>query len=808
MSTSRADCHSNSLYRRGFTTISDQFQPFLHVCFGMVILQASCHSLPKGSDDSIPVDVHVGGDLLKLSGGSPKHNVGLLHSEALGKLARDCKVTLSARCERPKEEKGLRVTLGYKDTAVKIVIYGLLSEIDLVNGILSDGDLFLQHPTQGDASVPYQNPQFLVAPGGEMPLIEEVNAGNVSQQAELDQVLDEPWPSEVFQAFDNVDGPVTFAAVEQSPRLQTKLKEYQIKALSMMTERERGVFEGAHFPLLWEVSRAPAGNVEYRHIITRMTSDVPPQPLLGGILADAMGLGKTLSVLALIAWYLDSPSRGSFSPRTTLVITTTSTIPGWEQQISKHFRPGQIRTAVFHGPTRHKLASNLTSNDIVLTTYETLRSEWSASRLNSILYQNHGGWARIVLDEAHHIRNRSSQIFQATCDPRARNRWCLTGTPIHNTVDDYAALLAFIKVFPFTGSSGKLAFAHWIDYPLRSHDKHEIGIRRLRKLIAATCLRRTKDHVQDQLQLPSRIEKVHHIDLSHEERKVYDFFKFRASFLVGKLGQKSQMDKTSWKTMLSIIGFLRSICNHGRQLLPQTALEMYDKQNTLTVDPVSKPTTPSEVSLSPPGISIDLFTSSPESPTGCYKWGWVGYQPSSKINALIGNIKSEQLGNKSTSDEFPIKSVIFSVWTKMLDLIEIALRENDISFQRIDGKASVGHRSLALKRFNEDLTCTVMLASIGAVAEGVDLTIASSVHLVEPQWNPMVEAQAVDRVHRIGQYRNVTITRYFVTESIENYVKDIQESKLRLVQQSFGDANSDQEKLKEASLQKLSLLLA
>lgn len=50
----------------------------------------------------------------------------------------------------------------------------------------------------------------------------------------------------------------------------------------------------------------------------------------------------------------------------------------------------------------------------------------------------------------------------------------------------------------------------------------------------------------------------------------------------------------------------------------------------------------------------------------------------------------------------------------------------------------------------------------------VDLTSASSVHLVEPQWNPMVEAQAVDRVHRIGQNRNVTITRYVVKESIEN----------------------------------------
>jgi hypothetical protein len=171
------------------------------------------------------VDVHVGEDIMKLSGGSPKHNVGLLHSEALGKLARICKVTLSARCQRPKEEKASRVTLGYKDTTVKIVIYGLLSEIDLVNGILSDGDLFLQHPKHGDASVPYQNPQFLVAPGGELPLIGEVDAGNLSQQAELGQVLDEPWAGEVFQAFDNVDGPVTFAAVEQSPRLKTKLKE-------------------------------------------------------------------------------------------------------------------------------------------------------------------------------------------------------------------------------------------------------------------------------------------------------------------------------------------------------------------------------------------------------------------------------------------------------------------------------------------------------------------------------------------------------------------------------------------------------
>lgn len=222
-------------------------------------------------------------------------------------------------------------------------------------------------------------------------------------------------------------------------------------------------------------------------------------------------------------------------------------------------------------------------------------------------------------------------------------------------MDDYAALLAFIRAFPFAGSSGKLAFAHWIDSPLKSHDKHEIGIRRLRNLITATCLRRTKDHLQDQLQLPSRIEKVHQIDLSDEERKIYDFFKSRASSLVGRSSQKSQMDKTSWKSMLSIIGFLRSICNHGRQLLPPAAIEMYKKQNISIVDSPLKTDTRSDISISPSGLSTDLVPGSPGTAMDLDNLGRTGYQPSSKIHALIQNIQNEQVGNPSTGDRMPIK---------------------------------------------------------------------------------------------------------------------------------------------------------
>lgn len=257
---------------------------------------------------------------------------------------------------------------------------------------------------------------------------------------------------------------------------------------------------------------------------------------------------------------------------------------------------------------------------------------------------------------AHHIRNCVTKTYQATCDLRARYRWCLTGTPIHNTLDDYAALLAFIRVSPFTGPGGKATFNNFIESPLNSFDKHELGIRRLRKLIAATCLRRTKDHLQDQLSLPSRTEIVHQIELTHEERRVYDFFKSRASSLVMKLRQKSQINKTSWSTMLSIIGFLRSICNHGGELLPEAAMEMYNTHNRFAVGSLQNSSTLSEASTCPTGLSADLLYGSPQSPTRFDDLGRAGYQPSSKVTALIRNIQNEQLENKSgINHEAPVK---------------------------------------------------------------------------------------------------------------------------------------------------------
>jgi SNF2 family DNA or RNA helicase len=104
----------------------------------------------------------------------------------------------------------------------------------------------------------------------------------------------------------------------------------------------------------------------------------------------------------------------------------------------------------------------------------------------------------------------------------------------------------------------------------------------------------------------------------------------------------------------------------------------------------------------------------------------------------------------------------------MLDLIAPALQSRGIMFCRIDGRSSMAQRKDALDVFaSSESGCSIMLATMGAAGEGIDLTAATSVHIVEPQWNPMAEDQAVDRVHRIGQKDDVEIVRYIVKDSIE-----------------------------------------
>ena len=146
--------------------------------------------------------------------------------------------------------------------------------------------------------------------------------------------------------------------------------------------------------------------------------------------------------------------------------------------------------------------------------------------------------------------------------------------------------------------------------------------------------------------------------------------------------------------------------------------------------------------------------------------------------------------------------LVFSGWTSHLDLIELALTANDISFTRLDGTMSRHARTAAMDKFRDDNSVHVILVSIMAGGLGLNLTSGSNVYVMEPQFNPAAEAQAIDRVHRLGQNRPVKTVRYIMRDSFEEKMVTLQEKKKKLANLSM-DGQSKAIDKGEAARQKL-----
>ncbi len=152
---------------------------------------------------------------------------------------------------------------------------------------------------------------------------------------------------------------------------------------------------------------------------------------------------------------------------------------------------------------------------------------------------------------------------------KAKYRWCLSGTPIHNSLDDYGALLTFVGVYPF---HEKTMFDTWIASPLKENPR--VGIRRLKDLVRATCLRRTKASPTVHLDLLEPVKNIEYVSLSDEDQALYDFFRKKTTDIaVDTRAAKQAKGNTAIEgNILSHMNILRVICNHGKALLPPRAL--------------------------------------------------------------------------------------------------------------------------------------------------------------------------------------------------------------------------------------------
>lgn len=222
-----------------------------------------------------------------------------------------------------------------------------------------------------------------------------------------------------------------------------------------------------------------------------------------------MGLGKTIQTISLILCHThpSHPIGGgsSLSPESkkaavklpsdlekgTLVVAPLALIKQWEAEIERRTEDShKMRVRVHHGPSRAKDPALLRKYDVVITTYDVIRSEHKDTEVNGRPVGCFGlRWWRIVLDEAHTIKNRLAKGSLACCALRARFRWCLTGTPLQNKIEELQSLLKFLKVAPFDDLS---VWKEQIARPM-GQGREGVAIERLRLVLGAVMLRRTKD---------------------------------------------------------------------------------------------------------------------------------------------------------------------------------------------------------------------------------------------------------------------------------------------------------------------------
>ncbi|SJZ59847.1 DEAD/DEAH box helicase [Sediminibacterium ginsengisoli] len=259
----------------------------------------------------------------------------------------------------------------------------------------------------------------------------------------------------------------------------------------------------------------------------------------GGILADDMGLGKTLQTLSFLH-YLKEVNHGLKA----LVVCPTTLMYNWQNEIKK-FTPG-ISFYVHHGGSRMRDSFLKHPANVIITTYGTLRSD--IRQFVEVTFDY------VVLDESQAIKNPSSKVTKAAGLLNAKNRLCLSGTPLQNNTFDIYAQMNFLN----PGMLGSVEFfKQEFSIPIDKFGEKEQKDH-LRKLLYPFILRRTKEQVAKDL--PEKQEMVLFCEMGEEQRKIYDAYRndFRDKILgvVENQGiQKSQL------TILQGLMKLRQICD-------------------------------------------------------------------------------------------------------------------------------------------------------------------------------------------------------------------------------------------------------
>ena len=411
---------------------------------------------------------------------------------------------------------------------------------------------------------------------------------------------------------------------------------------------------------------------------------------LGGILADDMGLGKTLQSIVYIAASLQNNPGEHF-----LIVCPTSLTYNWKEELEK-FTPF-IRAKIVTGAPKDRQSAieGYQDCDVLITSYPLIRRD--IELYEKILFHT------VFIDEAQFIKNAGSLSAQSVKRLNTKNRFALTGTPIENSLSELWSIFDFLMPLYLLSHS---KFVSQYEKPILHKD--EEALKNLGRHIHPFILRRMKKEVLTEL--PDKIETKMLVDMTDEQRQVYNAF---IQNIRGELGiniEGASMEQSKIK-ILAALTRLRQICCH-----PSTFLDQYEGG-------------------------------------------------SGKLDLLM-DIVPEAIANEH-------RILIFSQFTSMLQIIAERLKKENIEFFYLEGSTPGDVRSDYVKRFNAG-EGSVFLISLKAGGTGLNLVGADTVIHYDPWWNPAVEDQATDRAYRIGQKNSVQVIRLITQGTIEEKIYKLQ----------------------------------
>ncbi|KAF5577105.1 DNA repair recombination RAD5C [Fusarium pseudoanthophilum] len=627
---------------------------------------------------------------------------------------------------------------------IELNIYGSRENAEAIGIILSKAGTYLQYPRCGLADVEYYNPHFLRMEGyPDQESIETLVLSPPKSVQTRDRASDQEPQADNADAVEKILGSLSYHnlrdGIQVDGRIKRSLFPYQKEAVDFIFKRETGDVPSELS--LWRYNSTDADEPFYQHVFSGAKRPCQEEAE-GGILADDMGLGKSLVILSTIAGSLYRANAfansNHRSAATLIVMSSTLLIDNWVEQIQMHTYPGGLSCHRHTGTQRHNEVPLLFEKSIVFTTYATLAADASRGSLSKV------HWFRIVLDEAHDIRNRRTNQFKAVAALLAKHRWCLTGTPIQNSIDDLGALVSFLKVPVLEHAP---TFHKFIANPVTSSSSRD-RFKNLRTLLETICLRRTREI----LPLKRPVTYVREVLLTDSERQEYNNLIQEGRTQLDMITSRHSQRKVSSVVLQSILK-LRLFCNNGRSIdnqqfdvtgLPSDPDEAlaYLQQHERNICAICS-------------VTIYSIDNSDKTDAGSIVSGSPHVQPVSKM--VKPNF--QVFGLSKMDRRTPVRAGRLAVVAPSTNI----LQSYSVSWMTFVN--TIQRR--ALKEFQSNTGPSILLMTLGTGAVGLNLAVASRIYLLEPQWNPSIEEQAIGRALRLGQESQVVVVRYITTKTVE-----------------------------------------